>query len=70
MYGKIPKILGFFFAIFSKYWWFHTTIHKLLEFIKLYKQNPLEIFFLTIYQNYTLALTSLISFRQFRETDV
>ena len=30
---------------------------RLLEFIKLYKQNPLEKFFIvTIYQNYTLAL--------------
>ena len=32
---------------------------RLLEFIKLYKQNPLQIFkknFFTIYQNYTLAL--------------
>ena len=31
----------------------------LLEFIKLYKQNPLEKFLIfTIYQNYTLALLS------------
>ena len=31
----------------------------LLELIQLYKQNPLEKFFnFTIYQNYTLALTS------------
>ena len=30
----------------------------LLELIQLYKQNPLEIFFIfTIYPNYTLALT-------------
>ena len=39
---------------------------RLLKLIKLYKQNPLEIFFLrlffTIYQNYTLALTSEVSF--------
>ena len=33
------------------------TFTRLLEFIKLYKQNPLEKFFIfTIYQNYTLAL--------------
>ena len=33
------------------------TIHKALELRKLYKQNPLETFFIfTIYQNYTLAL--------------
>ena len=33
------------------------TTHRLLEFIKLNKQNPLEkIFIFTIYQNYTLAL--------------
>ena len=31
---------------------------KLLKFIKLYKQNPLEKFLIfTIYQNYTLALS-------------
>ena len=36
--------------------------HNLLEFIKLYKHNPLQTFFffiLTIYQNYTLALIIL-----------
>ena len=32
-------------------------IHRALELIQLYKQNPLEKFFIfTIYQNYTLAL--------------
>ena len=50
-----------FLAIFSKYLWFQTKwFTRLLEFIKLDKQNPfIEIynFFLTIYQNYTLALT-------------
>ena len=37
----------FFVAIFSsKYWWFHTKwLTGLLEFIKRYKQNPLENFF-------------------------
>ena len=33
------------FAIFSKYWWFQTKwFTRLLEFIKLYKQNPLRFF--------------------------
>ena len=48
------------FAIFSKYWWFQTKrFTRLLEFIKLYKQNSLEIslfFIFTTYQNYTSAL--------------
>ena len=36
------------------------TIHRLLELIQLYKQNPLEKFFiLTIYQNYTLGFKHL-----------
>ena len=35
----------------------------LLELIQLYKQNPLEIFFIfAIYQNYILALISLHGF--------
>ena len=36
---------------------------RLLEFIKLYKQNPSEInfFIFTIYRNYTVALISLQS---------
>ena len=48
-----------FYAIFSKYWWFQTKrFAGLLEIVQLYKQNPLEKFFIfTIYQNYTLALT-------------
>ena len=56
IFGGIPKMLVF--AIFSKYWWFQTKqFTRLLEFIKLYKQNPLEkIFIFTLYQNYTLAL--------------
>ena len=35
------------------------TIHKAFRIHKLYKQNPLEIFFFffTMYQNYTMALT-------------
>ena len=46
---------------FSKYPWFQTKqFTRLLEFIKLYKQNPLEIFFffftiLVFTQNYTVA---------------
>ena len=37
-----------FFANFSKYWSFPTKqFTRLLEFIKLYKQNPLDIFFLS-----------------------
>ena len=33
------------------------TVTGLLELVQLYKQNPLEKFFIfTIYQNYTLAL--------------
>ena len=39
------------------------TIHNVLEFIKLCKQNPLENFFFTIYQNFTLALTVQKLFR-------
>ena len=45
------------------------TIHKafgitrLLEFIKLFKQNPLEKYFIfTIYQNHTLALMFMPSY--------
>ena len=50
-------------AFFSKYWMVsHKMIHKVLEYIKLYKQNQLEIFFFfTIYQNYALALSLVIS---------
>ena len=37
----------FFFCNFSKYWWFQTKrFTRLLEFIKLYKQNPVEKFFI------------------------
>ena len=36
----------------------------ILEFIKIYKQNPLEIFFFTIYQNYTLALMEYLTKNQ------
>ena len=45
--------------IFSKYWWFQAKrFTRLLEFIKLNKQNPWEKFFIfTFYQNYTLALS-------------
>ena len=40
----------FFFADFSKYWWFQTKqVTWFLEFIKLYKQNQLEIFFSPYY---------------------
>ena len=43
-----------FFTIFSKYWWFQTKwFTGLLELLQIYKQNPLEKFFIfTIYQNY------------------
>ena len=49
-----------FYAIFSKYWWFQTKwLTGLLELVQLYKQNPLEKFFIfTTYQNYTLALNA------------
>ena len=52
-----------FCAIFSKYRWFQTKwFTRLVEFIKLCKQNPLENFFIfTIYQNYTLALNHFFS---------
>ena len=45
-----------YFSIFSKFGWFKTKqFTGLLEFIKLYKQNPLEKFFIfTIYQKYTI----------------
>ena len=48
-----------FYAIFSENWWFQIKrFTGLLEFIQLYKQNPLEnIFIFTFYQNYTLDLT-------------
>ena len=41
--------------------WFQTKqFARILEFIKLYKQNPSEnIFIFTIHQNYTLALTTV-----------
>ena len=47
-----------FYAIFSKNWWFQTKrFTGLLELIQLYKQYPLEKFFICIiYQNYTLDL--------------
>ena len=47
-----------FYAIFSESWWFQTKrFTGLLELLQLYKQDPLEKFFiLTIFQNYTLAL--------------
>ena len=33
----------YFFVFFSKYWWFQTKwFSRVLEFMKLYKQNPLE----------------------------
>ena len=46
-----------FYAIFSENWWFQTKrFTGLLELVQLYKQNPLEKFFIfTIYQTYTLA---------------
>ena len=48
-----------YFAIFSKYWWFQTKqFTRLLEFIKVYKQNPLDKFIFTMYQNFTLTLTN------------
>ena len=38
----------------------------LLELIQLYKQNPLEKFFIfTIYQSYTLALTLKLEIKKF-----
>ena len=49
----------YFYAIFSENWWFQTKIFTgLLELIQLYKQRPLEFFSFTIYQNYTLALST------------
>ena len=56
-----------FYAIFSKYWWFQTKLFtRLLELIhvQLYKQNPVEKFLIfTIYQNYTMALIILVCLR-------
>ena len=52
MYKPIVKFSGAprkcsLFAIFSKYCWFQTKFFtSLLEFMKLYEQNPLEIVFL------------------------
>ena len=44
-----------FYAIFSKYWWFQTKLFtRFLELMQLYKQSPFFIF--TICQNYTLPL--------------
>ena len=49
---------NFFSSIFSKYWCFRQNNSQgFLEFIKLYKQNPLSFFFFTVNPNYTLALT-------------
>ena len=52
MYKPMVKILGsilttfFVVANFSKYWWFQTKqFTRLLEFIKLCKQNPCRHFF-------------------------
>ena len=44
----------------KKNWWFQTKIFTgLLDLKQLYKQNPLEKFFIfIIYQNYTLALNN------------
>ena len=49
-----------FYAIFSENGWFQTKrFTGLIELTQLYKQNPLEKFFIfTIDQNYTLALTT------------
>ena len=44
-----------FLNIFD-YWFQTKRFTRLLEFIQLYTQNPLEIIFFTIYQSYTLAL--------------
>ena len=56
IFRGIPKMLVLnFYAIFSENLWFQTKrFTGLLELIQLYKQNPLEKFFVfTIYQNYT-----------------
>ena len=46
-------------AIFSKHWWFQTKqFIRLVEFIKLYKLNPLEIFLFSLFTE--LALNSEI----------
>ena len=57
----ILKIV-FYFANFSKCWWFQTKqLARLLEFIKLYNQNPSEKFFIfTIYQNYTILYYTIL----------
>ena len=60
-YGIIFRDAKFlFYAVFSENWWFPTKrFTGLLELIQLYKQYPLEKFFIfTIYQNYTLALNT------------
>ena len=57
IFGGIPKMVVL--CNFCRNWRFQTNIFTgLLELIQLYKQNPLEKFFIfTIYQNYTLALS-------------
>ena len=53
---------------FLKYWWFQTKLTGLLELVQLYKQITLEkIFILTVYQNYTLALTLRIGVDEFNQ---
>ena len=51
--GASPPPPFFVFANFSKYGCCQTKlITKLLEFITLYKQNPLQKFIFTTYQDY------------------
>ena len=61
IFGGHPENVSFY-AIFSENWWFQTKrFTGLLELVQLFKQNPLEKFFIfTIYQNYTLALTLIL----------
>ena len=55
----------YFYAIFSKYWWFQTKwFIGLLELVQLYKQNSLEkIFTFTIYQNYKVMNDNTCAFK-------
>ena len=49
-----------FYTIVSKYWFQTKPFAGLLEFIKLYKQNPLESFYFHCLPKYTLALTVIV----------
>ena len=68
---KHPENVSFM-QLFWNYGWFHTKwFTGLLELVQLYKQNPLQKFFVfTIYQNLTLALIFRHKARGFIEFDV